>query len=103
MRLRTIFAAVAMLITADWLSAGEPKPVRVTAGNFIRAESDTYFAKFVKDGALGKFIHQRELAPIDNQAVIRMNRDTLYSQAVFDLDAGPVTITLPGAGKRFMS
>lgn len=32
-----------------------------------------------------------------------MNRDTLYSGAVFDLDAGPVTITLPDAGKRFMS
>jgi hypothetical protein len=32
-----------------------------------------------------------------------MNRDTLYSAAVFDLDAGPVTITLPDAGKRFLS
>ncbi len=31
-----------------------------------------------------------------------MNRDTLYSGAVFDLDAGPVTITLPNAGKRFI-
>jgi hypothetical protein len=26
--------------------------------------------------------------------------DTLYSEAVFDLDAGPVTITLPDAGGR---
>ena len=41
--------------------------------------------------------------PIDKQTVIRMNRDTLYSGAVFDLDAGPVTITLPDAGKRFRS
>jgi len=32
-----------------------------------------------------------------------MNRDTLYSAAVFDLDGGAVTITLPKAGKRFMS
>jgi hypothetical protein len=32
-----------------------------------------------------------------------MNRDTLYSGAIFDLDAGPVTIALPDAGKRFMS
>ncbi len=32
-----------------------------------------------------------------------MNRDTLYSAAVFDLDAGPVTITLPDAGTRFLS
>jgi len=35
--------------------------------------------------------------------VIRMNRDTLYSAAVFDLDAGPVTITMPDARGRFMS
>ena len=40
---------------------------------------------------------------IDKQLVIRMNRDTLYSSAVFDLDAGPATLTLPDAGKRFMS
>jgi Protein of unknown function (DUF1254) len=35
--------------------------------------------------------------------VIRQNRDTQYSPAVFDLDAGPVTITLPDAGDWFMS
>jgi hypothetical protein len=34
---------------------------------------------------------------------VRPNRDTLYSGAVFDYDAGPVTITLPDAGNRFMS
>jgi hypothetical protein len=34
---------------------------------------------------------------------VRPNRDTLYSHAVWDLDAGPATITLPEAGKRFMS
>ena len=55
------------------------------------------------EGGFGKFDHNRELTPLDKQTVIRMNRDTLYSAAVFDLDAGPVTITLPDAGKRFMS
>jgi hypothetical protein len=35
--------------------------------------------------------------------VPRVNRDTLYSSGVFDLDAGPVTITIPDAGKGFMS
>jgi hypothetical protein len=34
---------------------------------------------------------------------IRLNRDTLYSFGVFDLAAAPVTVTLPYAGKRFMS
>jgi hypothetical protein len=32
-----------------------------------------------------------------------MNRDTLYSSLVSDLDAADVTIVLPDAGKRFMS
>src|SRR5580700_10390413 len=78
--------------------------VPVTVDNFTRAESDLYFHSIaVKEGGFGKFFHNREPAPIDNQNVIRLNRDTLYSGAVFDLDAGPVTITLPDAGKRFMS
>src|SRR6516165_7031229 len=80
-------------------------PVSVTVDNFIRAESDLYFARIIKDsgGAIGKFNHRREPASVDNQTVIRLNRDTLYSSALFDLDAGPVTITLPDAGKRFRS
>ena len=77
--------------------------IPVTADNFNRAETDLYFGRVVKDGAFGKFVHHREPASLDNQTVIRLNRDTLYSSAVFDLDAGPVKITLPNAGKRFMS
>lgn len=77
--------------------------IQVSPDNFIRAESDLYFAGIVKSGGFGKFDHTREPAPIDKQTVIRLNRDTLYSSAVFDLDAGPVTVTLPKAGDRFMS
>jgi uncharacterized protein DUF1254 len=77
--------------------------IPVTADNFVRAESDLYFGGVVKDGGLGKFFHNREPTPIDHQTVVRMNRDTLYSGALFDLDAGPVTITLPDPGERFMS
>jgi hypothetical protein len=71
--------------------------VPVTADNFPRAESDLYFSNVIKDGGLGKFVHRREPAAVNNQTIIRLNRDTLYSAAVFDLDAGPVTITLPDA------
>jgi hypothetical protein len=77
--------------------------VPVTVEYFPRAESDRYFSAVVKKDGFGKFEHDREPTPIDKQTVIRMNRDTLYSGAVFDLDAGPVTITLPDAGKRFLS
>src|SRR5437763_16382333 len=36
------------------------------------------------------------------KGIVRPNRETLYSFAIFDLDAGPVTITLPDGAKRFM-
>jgi hypothetical protein len=75
----------------------------VTVDNFVRAESDTYIESMAKEGGLGKLYHRREPASIDKQTVIRLNRDTLYTSGVFDLDAGPVNITLPDPGKRFMS
>jgi len=93
-----VFASVALA------QSSPANTVPVTVDNFIRAESDLYFGGILKDGGgIGKFLHRREPARIDNQTVIRLNRDTLYSSAVFDLDAGPVTITMPDAGKRFMS
>jgi hypothetical protein len=75
---------------------------KVTADNFERAETDHYLGNFVREGALGKFVHNRDLVDLDHQKVIRMNRDTLYSEAVIDLDAGPATVTLPDAGSRYM-
>jgi hypothetical protein len=83
--------------------AQDGKPARVTVDNFIRAETDSTFGSIVKEGGFGKFNHFRYLSRIDKQIVPRANRDTLYSVAVFDLDAGPVTITLPEAGNRFMT
>lgn len=77
--------------------------IPVNPDNFVRAESDGYFGGIVKDGGFGGFNHFRVLSPLDKQIVIRQNRDTLYSPAVFDLDAGPVTIGLPDAGGRFRS
>src|SRR5262249_50706955 len=78
-------------------------PVPVTVDNFPRAESDLYMGNAVKDGGFGKFHHNRTPAEIDKQIVIRMNRDTLYSSLVVDLDAAPVTVGLPDAGTRFRS
>jgi len=75
----------------------------VTLDTFVRAETDRYFATYVRMGAFGRLVHARALAPIEKQDVVRMNRDTLYSSGVFDLEAGPVTVELPGPGRRFMS
>lgn len=95
--------ALTVLIAVGPGTIAQAAPVPVTVDNFIRAESDKYMAVNVKEGGLGKLLHHRELADIDHQTVIRLNRDTIYSSAVFDLEAGPVTITMPDAGDRFMS
>jgi hypothetical protein len=97
--MRMILAAAILSISGPAWAADAPP---VTLDSFCRAESDTYFGATVKQGGLGKLVHHREPVAIDKQTVIRMNRDTLYSEGVFDLDAGPVTITLPDS-KRFMS
>jgi hypothetical protein len=92
-------AAFGQATTGAQPAASSPLPV--TADNFVRAETDMYFAIFARRGGFGKFIHLRDL-PLENTGV-RPNRDTLYSEAVFDLDGGPVTIALPDAGERFMT
>jgi len=99
--MKILFAVIAAILAMPaWAQNGVP----VTVDNFVRAESDTYIGNFTKEGGgLAKLLHRREPASIDSQTVIRLNRDTLYSSAVFDLDAGPVTVTMPDAGKRFMS
>ena len=74
----------------------------VTVDNFVRAETDMTFARYVKQGAFGKFLHIRQPTPIDKQDVIRMNRDTLYSAGVFDLTV-PITISKPDSAGRFQS
>ena len=95
--------ACAALPSAAQTERAGPQAVPVTVDNFVRAETDLYFSNSVIGGGFGGWHHIRELLPIDHQTVIRGNRDTLYSTRVLDLDAGPVTITLPEAGQRFMS
>ena len=52
---------------------------------------------------MGAFTHVRNLATPKHRAVTTPNTDTLYSTAHIDLSAGPVTITLPAAGERYLS
>ena len=103
--LTEICAAVSLAATSSVALAQGPSgtPVPVTVENYNQAQSDVYFGLTVKTGAFGKFVHSRELTPIDKRGIIRPNRDTLYSFSVFDFDVGSVTVTLPDAGKRFIS
>lgn len=100
-----MLAALAMSSAGPWTTAAQAgqSPVIVTRDNFARAETDFYFAQTVRSGGLGNLVHSRNMVSVDRQVVVRMNRDTLYSSGIFDLAAGPVTITLPDPDRRYMS
>ena len=101
MKRATLIAATSLLLSGP---ASAQSTVPVTVDTFPRAESDLYMGNAVRDaGGTGKLFNHREPMEIDRQTVIRSNRDTLYSVVLLDLDAGPATITMPDAGKRFMS
>jgi len=77
--------------------------VKVTDENFIRADSNEQFAKYVKTfGAFSKFHHNRALYDLNNQITVRANLDTIYSFGVFDLTS-PLTITMPNADGKYQS
>lgn len=101
--MRPVRTLVAGLVLLSPALATAQAPQRATLENFTRAETDRYFATYVGQGALGRFLHVREVTALDRQDVVRMNRDTLYSAAILDLDAGPATIVLPEPNGRFVS
>ena len=53
--------------------------------------------------SLGRFLHRREPIFLDGRAAPGAQRAALYSIALFDLEAGPVTVTLPHPGRRQMT
>ncbi|RLP77267.1 DUF1254 domain-containing protein [Mycetocola tolaasinivorans] len=76
---------------------------RVTADNFVRAESNRMFAALLAGTeGVGHWVHHREPSALDDQRVIRQNRDTLYSSIVLDVSEG-ATLTLPDAEGRYLS
>ncbi len=108
--LRVQICAGLLLAAANNLAFAQTQPtprapagnaIPVTVDNFNRAETDMNFAGS-GGRQVGMFTHHREPISIDFP-IVRPNRDTLYSLSVFDLDAGPVTVALPNAGRRFMS
>jgi hypothetical protein len=77
--------------------------ITVNALNFIRAETNRMFADISRNaGGTGRWTHNRVPTPLDQQTVIRMNRDTLYSFVLADVSEG-ATLTLPAADGRYLS
>ena len=78
--------------------------ITVNVDNFKRVETDTMISRMLPIvGGLGVFHHDRELAPLDRQPVIRQNRDTLYSVAIVDVGCDEAVLEIPDLGDRYIS
>ena len=81
--------------------AGEK--IAVALDNYEEAESDLAFYNVTKLVGMNTFFHFPTGAfDLDNQTVVRMNRDTYYSAAVIDTTQG-ATVTIPETNGRYLS
>ena len=103
-KLRATFFVAAALLFAPSIFAADA-PIHVNVDNFVRAETASQIDRFLKNmagGNINTWVHLRTPTPLDNQTVIRMNRDTLYSAAIIDISKG-ATLTMPETGDRYLS
>ncbi|MDW3221625.1 MAG: DUF1254 domain-containing protein [Paracoccaceae bacterium] len=93
------------LLTAVFAIAAQPvfsEGMQPTEENFSTAMADIYFQEVLDRGGNNSFVHMRQVSSVENQNIIRENRDTLYSWGVFDVTNG-LTVTLPAASDLYMS
>lgn len=84
-------------------SAADDVLVPVTVDNFVRAETAFQFDRTLRiTGGVNEWGHLRQPTPLDQQPVIRMNRDTIYSAALIDISEG-ATLKIPETGDRYVS
>ena len=100
---RSGFVLLCLILFSPITLLATESSVEVNVLNYVRAKTAVHFDSVIsRSGGINQWAHTRELQPIDQQRVKRMNRDTLYSSAVVDISKGAV-LTLPDAGSRYMS
>jgi len=77
--------------------------LQVTPDNFVRAETDMQFMTVVRRGGFGRLVHDRDSPEAGRQTLPWADADVLRSRGVFDLELGPVVVTVPPSGSRFLS
>ena len=98
-----VFVTVTLLF--GQFAYADDAPIKVNVDNFVRAETASQIDRFLTmfaDGKVNTWAHFRAPTAIDEQAVIRMNRDTLYSAILVDISKG-ATLTIPETGNRYLS
>ena len=102
-QLASFFTVFISILFPCVVTAQDAKTVIVNVDNFVQAETAAQFDRGLKlVGGVNKWLHIRQPTPLDQQTVIRMNRDTLYSAVLVDISEG-ATFTMPDSGKRYMS
>lgn len=72
-----------------------PVKTPVTWENYVAAETEIYFNEVMDQVGVNTFIHN-DAVSIENQNIIRSNRDVYYSLAIVDVSEG-ATLTVPAS------
>src|SRR5262249_8442573 len=83
--------------------SGVAHALQVAPDNFAGAASDMQFMPVVKRGGFGRLVHDRDFVTAGRQSAPWADGDVLRSRGVFDLELGPVAVTVPPIGERFVS
>ena len=90
-----VSAVIAGLFLGSACSPTSDSPIKVDRTNYQKAEVARNFNKWAAKGANNKLMHMTDVTPSGPAPTVRMNRDSLYSAAIFDTSSGTATITLP--------
>ncbi|WP_198419074.1 DUF1254 domain-containing protein [Motilimonas pumila] len=85
-----------LLLTLMSLAPASVFAAEVSKDNYVEAETDWYFAGVQAKLGVNTWMHDAPVS-IDNQQVIRSNRDVAYSIAIVDVSKG-ATFTVPESG-----
>ena len=78
--------------------------VKVNPDTYIRAETDRTFHNISQQaGGVNRWFYIRKPTPLNQQTVVRMNLDTLYSASIVDTSKGATVTIPPLPAGRFMS
>ena len=99
-KLLTLSAIASSLFASSVLAAD----IEVDRDNYVQAETSKYFTVTIAkstEGKVNSWRHYRNPPLVEEQPIVRMNRDTVYSTAIIDTEKGAY-ITIPDYGDRFV-
>ena len=100
-KLATLILILAGILIGQATFAGDV--VKVTRENYPTVETSRQFVIQIKNaGGINNLYNFDGIAKVNNQPIIRLNQDTVYSMGVVDASKG-ATITIPDVGDRFIS